>query len=125
MPRCRSKPLNIEALMPPPLRAPEDDLAVVVALPGFLEDLQGPPRQGNPVSALRLHAAGGNGPDIVIELVPRRAPDLVRACRRQDHELERQPDTGMGPRVADLYQSCRHLAVRERLVMSGGIAVAR
>ena len=39
------------------LRAPEDDPAVVVALPGFLKGSPGPPpRQGNPVSALRLQA---------------------------------------------------------------------
>ena len=110
---------------PSSLRAPEHDPAIVEALPGFLEDLQGPPRQGNPVLALRLHAVGGNGPDIVLDLVARRAPDLVRACRGQDHELERQPDTGMGLRVADLGQSLRHLAVRERLVMPDGVAVTR
>ncbi len=110
---------------PSSLRAPEHDPAATVELPGFLEDLQGPPRQGNPVLALRLHAVGGNGPDIVLDLVPRRAPDLVRARRGQDHELERQPDTGMRLRVADLGQSRRDLAVRERLVMPGGVAVAQ
>ena len=80
-------------------RAPEHDPALVVELPGFLEDLQRPPRQGNPVLALPLHAAGGDGQDIVLDLVPCRASNLVRACRRQDHELERQPTTGVGRQV--------------------------
>ena len=110
---------------PSSLRAPEHDPAAAVELPGFLEDLQGPPGQGNPVLALRLHAVGGNGPDIVLDLVARRAPDLVRACRGQDHELERQPDTGMGLRVADHGQSRRHLAVRERLVVEAGITLRK
>ena len=34
---------------PSSLRAPGHDLALVVALPGFLKDLQRPPRQGTPV----------------------------------------------------------------------------
>ena len=73
-----------------PLRGRVPEPAKLLRLP---QDLDRPAAQRNAVLALGLHALSGNGPHHPgkVDLAPGRQPQLGRARRRQDQELERQP----------------------------------
>ena len=83
------QPLGVERL--PSRRGEHERTAAFTERPRGLEDLGGPPTQRHPVLPVRLHARGGNGPDVVrrVDLVPRRQPHFARPCRRQHQELKR------------------------------------